>query len=231
MALNVSPKTAGTNAFAPTVSPVIHTRVAAYWTMEQEKANAAATNNVQRILHVFKEPVSAHARAFFADRMLIVNQKTMQAGVDVALDSLRQSAVNVFHVSSIKKNIFKKHIFFTCFKLKIFPIAACTDYYCGQGAVCIVSRDGPTCKCPPGLLGNPFPGGNCATDQCSAAIPCSDGQVCIGGRCKHRCENVVCGVGATCEPHSGKCVCEPNFIGNPELLCMPRELYSLYSLI
>lgn len=85
--------------------------------MELERANAAATNNVQRILHVFKVPVSAHARLFFADRMPIVNQKTMQDGADVALDSLRQLVVNVFHVSNHKKKQFlEKLIFCTYFK-------------------------------------------------------------------------------------------------------------------
>lgn len=85
--------------------------------MELERVNAAATNNVQQILHVFKVPVSAHARLFFADRMPIVNQKTMQDGADVALDSLRQLVVNVFHVSSTKKKQFlEKLIFCTYFK-------------------------------------------------------------------------------------------------------------------
>lgn len=91
--------------------------------------------------------------------------------------------------------------------------------------MCIVTRDGPTCKCPPGLLGNPFPGGTCVTDQCSANHPCADNQVCIGGRCKHRCENVVCGVGATCEQSTGKCICELYFVGNPDYLCMPRTYF------
>lgn len=100
----------------------------------------------------------------------------------------------------------------------------CSEYFCGHDAVCIVTPDGPTCKCPPGLLGNPFPGGDCVTDQCSPTRPCADAQVCIGGRCKHQCENVVCGVGATCNPSNGRCVCEPNFVGNPDLLCMPRKL-------
>lgn len=98
----------------------------------------------------------------------------------------------------------------------------CNDYYCGEGAICIVTRDGPTCKCPPGLLGNPFPGGTCVTDQCSAQLPCSEGQICINGRCKHRCETIVCGIGAVCDQATGKCVCEPKFIGNPDYLCMPR---------
>uniref|UniRef100_A0A2M4DS15 Putative nidogen n=1 Tax=Anopheles darlingi TaxID=43151 RepID=A0A2M4DS15_ANODA len=100
-------------------------------------------------------------------------------------------------------------------------VSQCDGYMCGQGAVCIVTSTGPTCKCPPGEMGNPFPGGACTTDQCSASRPCADPQVCINGRCKHKCDGMVCGVGATCDGASGKCVCEPYFVGNPELLCMP----------
>uniref|UniRef100_A0A182M1U8 EGF-like domain-containing protein n=1 Tax=Anopheles culicifacies TaxID=139723 RepID=A0A182M1U8_9DIPT len=100
-------------------------------------------------------------------------------------------------------------------------VSQCEGYMCGQGAMCIVSNTGPTCKCPPGEMGNPFPGGSCTTDQCSTSRPCADPQVCINGRCKHKCDGVVCGVGATCDVASGKCICEPYFVGNPELICMP----------
>lgn len=91
--------------------------------------------------------------------------------------------------------------------------------------MCIVTNSGPTCKCSPGEVGNPFPGGSCSTDQCSSNRPCAEPQVCINGRCKQKCDGVVCGVGATCDNASGKCVCEPFFVGNPEMLCMPRKLF------
>lgn len=100
-------------------------------------------------------------------------------------------------------------------------VSQCENYACAQGAICIVTNEGPTCKCPPGELGNPFPGGSCLTDQCSAVRPCSEPQTCINGRCKHRCDGIVCGVGANCDGASGKCICEPYFVGNPDLLCMP----------
>jgi len=51
--------------------------------------------------------------------------------------------------------------------------------------------------------------------------------VCVNGRCKQRCEGVVCGIGAVCDTATEKCVCEPYFVGNPELLCMPRK-HNLY---
>lgn len=72
-------------------------------------------------------------------------------------------------------------------------------------------------------MGNPFPGGQCVPDVCSAEILCATPSICISGRCKHRCEGIVCGVGATCDPTTNKCVCNPYFVGNPDLLCMPRK--------
>jgi hypothetical protein len=87
--------------------------------------------------------------------------------------------------------------------------------------MCIVTTDGPTCKCPTGQLGNPFAGGSCTIDQCSAQRPCQSPQICINGRCKHKCDGVVCGVGAQCDGNTGRCVCEPFFVGNPDYICMP----------
>jgi hypothetical protein len=78
-------------------------------------------------------------------------------------------------------------------------------------------------------MGNPFPGGQCVPDVCSPEIPCAEPSVCISGRCKRRCEGVVCGIGAMCDPLTNKCVCNPYFVGNPDLLCMPRE-YDILSM-
>ena len=89
--------------------------------------------------------------------------------------------------------------------------------------MCIVTNTGPTCRCPPGETGNPFPGGSCVTDQCSASRPCNERHVCINGRCKQKCDGVICGLGATCDSNTGKCVCEHNFIGNPDQNCVPRK--------
>lgn len=100
-------------------------------------------------------------------------------------------------------------------------VSQCDGFVCGAGAQCIVSYDGPTCKCIEGFMGNPFPGGQCVPDVCSPEVPCAEPSVCIGGRCKRRCEGVVCGIGASCDPQTNKCVCNPYFVGNPDLLCMP----------
>lgn len=100
-------------------------------------------------------------------------------------------------------------------------VSQCNGFVCGTAAQCIVSYDGPTCKCIEGFMGNPFPGGQCVPDVCSQKIPCVEPSVCISGRCRRRCEGVICGIGAFCDPQSNKCVCNPYFIGNPDLLCMP----------
>lgn len=45
--------------------------------------------------------------------------------------------------------------------------------------------------------------------------------MCVQGRCKYKCEGVLCGVGAICDSKTGQCVCEKNFVGNPDSICMP----------
>lgn len=107
---------------------------------------------------------------------------------------------------------------------KIVFLLVCKNEICAQGAQCIATTSGPTCKCLEGLIGNPFPGGQCTRDVCSKSTPCEEPYVCISGRCKQRCEGIICGVGAHCDPNSNKCVCDNMFVGNPNLLCMPRKL-------
>ena len=116
----------------------------------------------------------------------------------------------------------------TCMFSPLLPV--CDGLYCGQGAQCIATASGPTCACVEGFIGNPFPGGHCVPDICSSSNPCVEPSVCIGGRCKERCEGVICGVGATCDKNTNLCVCEPFFIGNPDLICMPRKCRAYYFL-
>lgn len=100
-------------------------------------------------------------------------------------------------------------------------VSQCKDLICGKGAMCIPTSEGPTCKCQPKYRGNPFAGGVCKLDECTSINQCSFPQVCINGRCKERCDEVVCGISASCEKFTGKCVCDFNFVGDPNLLCMP----------
>lgn len=102
-------------------------------------------------------------------------------------------------------------------------ILGCDSYSCASGAQCIISKTGPTCVCPEGMVGNPFPGGTCRRDVCGPGSPCDEPLTCVAGRCRQRCEGVVCGVGASCDEDSGRCVCNAFFVGNPDLLCMPRK--------
>lgn len=104
-------------------------------------------------------------------------------------------------------------------------ILGCDSYSCAVGAQCIISKDGPTCVCPEGTVGNPFPGGACRRDVCGPGVPCEEPLTCVAGRCRQRCDGVVCGVGAACNENTGKCVCNAFFVGNPDLLCMPRKCY------
>lgn len=76
------------------------------------------------------------------------------------------------------------------------------------------------------MVGNPFPGGTCRRDVCGSGVPCEEPLTCISGRCRQRCESVVCGIGASCDENSGRCVCNTFFVGNPDLLCMPRKYNS-----
>lgn len=102
-------------------------------------------------------------------------------------------------------------------------LAECDGYLCGDNAECIVSAEGPTCKCLEGYNGNPFPGGACSPDVCSPRNPCQGSEVCVSSRCKVRCEGVTCGIGAKCDKNTNKCTCLPFHVGNPDLLCVPRE--------
>lgn len=99
----------------------------------------------------------------------------------------------------------------------------CKDIACANGAQCIVTYNGPTCKCLEGFIGNPFPGGQCTVDICSKVNACEEPNVCIAGRCKQKCEGIICGVGAHCDANTNKCVCNDFFVGDPNLVCMPRK--------
>jgi len=108
-------------------------------------------------------------------------------------------------------------------------VAACEGYICGQGAQCIVTPRGPTCKCAEGSIGNPFAGGSCDPDVCSSASPCTAPNVCVAGRCKEECQDHFCGIGASCNHETNECVCNPLFVGDPNYICMPRKYRSSYS--
>ncbi|KAL1451860.1 hypothetical protein WDU94_006196, partial [Cyamophila willieti] len=100
-------------------------------------------------------------------------------------------------------------------------VSLCEGIVCAPGASCIVTGAGPTCTCLDGARGNPFPGGACIPDICSSTQPCPVPSVCVAGRCKARCADVVCGLGAACDPATEKCVCPAFYVGDPEFNCVP----------
>jgi len=106
-------------------------------------------------------------------------------------------------------------------------VSLCAGVSCGLSATCITSVEGPTCKCLDGFMGNPFPGGQCFPEVCSPTSPCQDPMVCVGGKCKERCEGQLCGIGATCDQNTNRCVCPPFYVGNPSYKCVPRKCLKL----
>ena len=101
-------------------------------------------------------------------------------------------------------------------------VSECQNMICGDNAQCIVSPEGPTCVCLEGMVGNPFPGGNCNSGLCSARNPCpSRSQTCENGRCVDTCDNKICGLNARCDPDSRECICAEGFVGDAGLVCMP----------
>ena len=97
----------------------------------------------------------------------------------------------------------------------------CHDMVCGVNAQCIISTNGPTCVCLQGTNGNPFPGGICFPEVCSAASPCPEPLTCVSGKCKERCQSNTCGLNAACDPSTNKCFCKEGFVGDGNFLCMP----------
>lgn len=98
---HVLQRMAGTHVSVHKGKPAIPTKQDALLMTAWVKAYVAPIMNVRIISLVSTEHVSARARAYAADRMHIVNQKNMLAGVAVALALLKQSAVNVFRVSVV----------------------------------------------------------------------------------------------------------------------------------
>ena len=100
----------------------------------------------------------------------------------------------------------------------------CENVICGINAQCIISPQGPTCACSQGTIGNPFPGGSCVPEICSAANPCPQPLSCVSGKCRERCDQSSCGINAACDADTNKCFCQEGFVGDGNFLCMPPIL-------
>lgn len=102
-------------------------------------------------------------------------------------------------------------------------ISPCNNVFCGINANCIVNSENlGICQCNNGFYGNPWAGGQCYPQmECSNQAPCHGNQVCVKGSCLDRCQDKKCGVDAKCDPTTNQCKCLPNFIGDPDVLCVP----------
>lgn len=100
----------------------------------------------------------------------------------------------------------------------------CSGVFCGVNAQCIVnSGNFAVCQCMNGFDGNPWAGGGCFPQHslCSDNKQCQKGQICLEGKCIDTCLDIQCGEGAKCDSLLNKCKCPANYIGDPQVLCLP----------
>lgn len=107
-------------------------------------------------------------------------------------------------------------------------ISLCLGVPCASNAYCAPASEGVTCKCHEGFAGNPFPGGQCIPEVCATTHSCQEPMVCVSGRCKDKCGDALCGIGAKCDRNSNRCVCPDFFVGNPKYKCVARKFKLVY---
>lgn len=100
---------------------------------------------------------------------------------------------------------------------------------CAPTAICTVQNKRATCKCPAGLIGDPF--SNCfketpALPECTSDSDCSSNAACIDQRCLNPCaERNPCALNAECRvsQHRPLCYCPTGWGGDPQLECYKRK--------
>ena len=95
---------------------------------------------------------------------------------------------------------------------------------CSKTAKCRVINNRPVCYCPAGFTGNPVL--SCTNYDCSKDSDCTREDVCLNNRCVDACSlSRGCGPNAKCKAfnHRHQCICNENFIGDPELHCSKIE--------
>ena len=98
------------------------------------------------------------------------------------------------------------------------------DNPCAVNAECRPINHQSSCFCPPGLQGDPYV--DCKSVECLINQDCPQDKACIQNRCVNPClHDPPCAPTADCRvrQHSASCVCPPGTIGNPFVLCSPRE--------
>jgi hypothetical protein len=103
-----------------------------------------------------------------------------------------------------------------------------TQRPCHESALCVNLLGSFSCKCPVGLIGDPYGAPGCLQpDSCpNGDRDCPDAASCVQvhgqPRCRDRCHDpTACGRNATCVTinHRHQCSCPPGSTGNPMVRC------------
>ena len=98
------------------------------------------------------------------------------------------------------------------------PQDPCYPSPCGSNTNCKSRRNGATCLCVRGYLGDPY-GGGCRP-ECTTNTDCPANKACGNLKCVDPCSN-VCGLEAKCQVvnHIATCSCRPGYRGDPFTQC------------
>ena len=95
---------------------------------------------------------------------------------------------------------------------------------CATNAICTGNNHAANCACPPGYFGDPYD--RCLTVECQINDDCPDDKACIQNQCLNPCliDN-ICAPTAICSTirHNAACSCPSGFVGDPLVLCSPKE--------
>ena len=96
-------------------------------------------------------------------------------------------------------------------------IDPCRPSPCGINAECQARNNAASCKCLPGLQGNPYI--ECKP-ECTINQECASNLACMQQKCKDPCPG-VCGRNAFCSVnnHYPNCQCDPGYTGDPFNVC------------
>ncbi|CAH2002982.1 unnamed protein product [Acanthoscelides obtectus] len=103
---------------------------------------------------------------------------------------------------------------------------------CDTSALCTPQNHKAACRCPPGLVGDPFV--RCyeqpkTKPECTSDSECSNDKSCINQRCQNPCAlSNPCGTNAECRTsfHRPTCLCPSGWVGNPQVICYKPECKS-----
>ena len=96
---------------------------------------------------------------------------------------------------------------------------------CAVNAICQARNHQADCRCPPGLVGDPFV--RCERVECNVNPDCPDDKGCVANKCVDPCLTAqadVCAPTASCRvrAHVASCFCPPGTVGDPFVQCGPR---------